>query len=69
VSDDKVVYLETGLDALPERVLDSDEVRECDTVVVLGWRNDHLFFATSTGDIAEVNLMLDLAKRATLREL
>lgn len=58
-----VTYLDTCLDLPVDRVLDAEEVRKCERVVVLGTMDDGmLYFATSTGDVAEINLMLDRAK-------
>ena len=65
----KIAYLPTTLDVPVERVLDSEEVRALNSVVVLGWKGDEFFFATSTGSIPDVNITLDIAKRALIDSL
>jgi len=65
MDDEKVTYLNTA--ELPvERILGSTEAHACDRVIVIGWDKDKFFFATSTGDTADINLSLDMAKRHTL---
>jgi len=61
-----VSYLPTTLDIPVERVLDSDTARECDRVMVIGWRGDDLYFASSTGDVADLNFLMDLAKASLI---
>lgn len=66
---DKVVPLHctTTLDIPPGRVLDAAKEQEIDPVVVIGRNKDgELYLASSTGDILEVNWLLDLAKRELL---
>ena len=63
---DNVTYLETTLDVPVERVLQSAEALSCDRVIVLGWRGDVMYFATSTSDVLDINLTLDIAKRRVL---
>lgn len=66
----KVSYLPTNLDVPVERVLDNDTIRNCERVVVIGWDKDsRLYFASSTADIADVMLLLELAKQASLDQL
>ena len=64
-----VTWLPTCLDVPVENVLDSEALRECDTVVVVGWRDGSLYFASSTGSVAEVNMLLDLAKIVSLESV
>ena len=66
----KVSYLPTSLDVPIERVLDNESIRQCERVVVIGWdKEDKLYFASSTADIADVMLLLELAKQASLDQL
>jgi hypothetical protein len=53
----------TKEDVPVEQVLGSDEALSLDEVIVLGWKDDEMFFATSSGQVAEVNILLDLAKQ------
>lgn len=60
---DNVTYLSTVLDVPVDRVLQSEEALALDRVILIGWKDDEMFFASSSGDILDINMTLDLAKR------
>lgn len=66
---DNVSYLDLGQDIPVERVLDAETARSCDRILLIGWKDDQLYFASSTGDSADIILSLELAKASILDEL
>lgn len=64
-----ITYLPTTLDIPVERVLKSEEALSCDTAIVVGEIDGQPYLATSTSDIAKVNLMLDIAKMQSMESM
>lgn len=58
----------TTQDVESEKVLKGALEKELDCCVVIGMKDDRFYLATSTGDIAYVNLLMDLAKQVALSE-
>ena len=56
----EILNTTTTLDIDVDRVLDS--AKGADVVLVISWRGDELHCASSTGDVAEQNYMVDRAK-------
>lgn len=63
---DNVTYLDTVLDVPVDRVLQSEEALALDKVIILGWKDDVMFFASSTGDVLDINMTLDIAKKRVI---
>lgn len=57
-----------SVDIPPADILSGALAANLDSVMVIGWDGGgDLYVASSTGDAAELILLLELAKRATLR--
>ena len=63
---DNVTYLDTVLDVPVDRVLQSEEALALGKVIILGWKDDVMFFASSTGDVLDINMTLDIAKKRVI---
>jgi hypothetical protein len=59
----------TTLEIPPDRVLDGAKTEELQTVFVVGWcKTGESYFASSTGDCAELLLLLELAKKSVMEQ-
>lgn len=61
----KVVDLKTPFfgEVPPHKVLEGAEKERLDTVIVIGYRGDSFYFASSTGDCPKVLWALEEAKK------
>ena len=69
MNDDNVIPLRcvTTLDIPPEKVLNGAITQELTDVVIIGWgKGGDLYFASSYGNGAETNWLIDQAKIALL---
>ena len=65
----EIAFIPTVADVPVKNVLGSESAHQCEMVVVAGFCEDgSLFFATSSGDVADVNLLLDCAKRLVVEQ-
>lgn len=66
---DNVVHLdnETMNDIPVEKILDEAKKEGVSVAMIIGWRdNGKFYFASSTGDCADMNLIIDSAKLALM---
>ena len=71
MSDNKITYLDkyTELDIPVERVLEGAK-DQLDQVFILGWdKEGNLYSASSHGDIADLNLLLELGKQSLFAQV
>jgi hypothetical protein len=60
----------TTLDVPCDKVLSSALGNDLASVVVLGWdKDDGFYIAASTGEIGEILLLLEMAKRETMEQI
>jgi hypothetical protein len=62
---DNVIYanIPTTLDIAPERILENAKDAKLETCLVLGWTKEgYLYPASSTGSVADINYLIDMAK-------
>jgi len=65
----EIAFIPTVADVPVQNVLGSEAAHKCEVVVVAGFKPDgSVFFATSSGDVADVNLLIDCAKRIVVEQ-
>ena len=57
----------TKLDIPVERILDA--AKELDVAIVIGWQGQNFYMSMSSGDVADTNILIDLAKQVLMDTL
>ena len=66
----EIAFIPTQRDVPVKNVLGAQPAHQCEVVLVVGFKPDgSVYFATSTGDVADVNLLIDCAKQIVVEQV